>query len=377
MKIKDRSLLLTAACGLVQSVTWFVLALLGVLVYKCAIDLPDEPDAAALFGTRLAQFYLAGDECAMSNRSQTVGLTPPEGLLIINSIIIATSVLWVVASSLLVWEAVRVMEQRRSWVLWSWVTITGFICLSDLGIFINFSVDYSNTVSRIRSVKKIQKSLGLEPWDVETMLDFPTPGLELLTYSAFMMSMAARGYVLWLLNVAAALWVGFQALGGGCHADDQDERKSLKHHFLTSLYSDRRDKPDGVSSPWAVQSPVVGTAPRPLPWSSFRSAPTVEIPRPFRLGPPPPGRPRTNAIPEPDYDNESLSREPPQLSREPPQLAREPSRLAREPPYLGRSPPHAKDALRREPPPLDEMPRRSALKKATSPESRFAGKTVF
>ncbi|XP_069698777.1 uncharacterized protein [Periplaneta americana] len=255
--------ILAGGLGAFQGLVWFVLSLLAILTYTEVIGLgladisvTELPAPSSTFRLTLVSLYFRNSTVGLSDLADTM----TAGVVVIwSSLYLAVSVIWLVASGLLLRDFMLRLFSRA--ILIGWVAVTAAVCALDFAATVSFGVDYSR---------------------MQTYVDkYPTRSSELLLPPAFMMTLSARGFVLWLLNVSLVIYLAMAITTG------EDEEPSLKEgeevspslirrpsfsSFRSSLRGDPYDKgrqnpayqPDSLSA-WNVQSPTVGAGKRG-PW---------------------------------------------------------------------------------------------------------------
>ncbi|CAH1101108.1 unnamed protein product [Psylliodes chrysocephalus] len=182
-----------ALIGTIQSVVWLLLALTSILYYNDIIELSNSLSPTS-YGNVIYNLYLHP------------GIYLED--LIINSklfniimyLYIVFSFLWLVISLYIIWAIFRKKWYNISEMLLCWSVITIMIAAIDVSFMSVLAVDL-----------KTAHNLGWPPSTPEpTTPDTTTPdtvfsGKDLSTSVGIVMSLAARGYILWIVNVVFAV----------------------------------------------------------------------------------------------------------------------------------------------------------------------------
>ncbi|KAJ9580426.1 hypothetical protein L9F63_024402 [Diploptera punctata] len=226
-----------AAIASFEALAWGILSLLGVLATQTVFE---TKNLNSVYDRPTLQIssYVAGDK-----KDET---------LIFTSVYLAASVVWLIVSSLLLYDFVK--NRFRFGFIVSWTTVTFTVCVIDLAATIFFGIEF-----------------GARQNDDKTDFVHALPPL-------VMMLLSARGFVLWLFNVAAAVYLSVAAHKIKMGIDSDKEMQNIAERRMSeaaSLYGSMSAERDFYSKPnpayqpeplsaWNIQSPTVGDTKRSL-----------------------------------------------------------------------------------------------------------------
>ncbi|XP_068081852.1 uncharacterized protein [Anabrus simplex] len=374
--------LLAGWIALLQSIVWWILSLLGILAYSGNIKPPINADPVDLFPNALSCMYFTdvSDSSVTCIPCGVNKLLNRDDVIIIVAIYFAASFLWFAITAVMLTNMHKQEWKYTRNILYGWTIVTGAICVLDFSVTVVFGVDYNTLAEHPRS---------------------PCAGF--LSVPALMMSLAARGYVLWVFNVASVVYLARAALrfdGVG----KIEERSSQGSSIISGMYQDPIDSvsqhnmgyqpteyatpergPETDGNTWSIQSPHVGSNLRDNPWNF--PAPAHDH-KPYVRDHPPLTRERQQP---PAWDRQPTAWDRRPLGREHHMPRVIPVRTPQVPPPPGPPPSYIPDPdyddyeddgrnpsrqrKKFEPRPFDEIPRRSALKKHRSKD--HIGRTAF
>jgi hypothetical protein len=216
--------------GAVQALTWGILSLLGILLYTEDIELEPSSNVSYLFRTALVEMYFIQNTLTFSHMtSGTIAFW--------TSTYFVSSVIWFVISCILLYESYK--SRFIAIVIIGWVTVSAIVAAIDFAGIVAFGVDYY----------RVQNSLDDQPIPIQY-------GVEYLLVPLFMMIMCARGFILWIINVGLAIYLGVA---------ERKLHKKGSSNFLQdpeylSPYQGRQNtaiRPNSIHS-WGTHPPTVG-----------------------------------------------------------------------------------------------------------------------
>ncbi|XP_063215547.1 uncharacterized protein LOC134527116 isoform X2 [Bacillus rossius redtenbacheri] len=300
-----------AVLGLVQGLIWSAASILGIVASTtCIFSLGDgtaSADAAFIL-------YVSGTVCGDTILQDQFGMMSGTWILAWSCLFLCFNFIWFCCS---VWLLVGLRHHKPKHILLellAWILVTICVCVLDLAAVIRFGID----------VGILKRAGGENFYQVAP---------------AVLMTVAARGYVLYLINVA--LCVSLAVMGAGIYQETKEDQKQLTQHTsVASLFqpssadnslSSRQGATGYIPSarPWSTASDDDG-APWRLPRPVVRPQPQHLVPRVPVLPARPPSR-----TPDPDYSPFPVRRPPSEQSsgreRAPTRsaLKRPPTRLGR------------------------------------------------
>nr|CAD7461249.1 unnamed protein product [Timema tahoe] len=237
--------IIATGVSVVQGVLWSVAALIAILANVCVF--PSSINGFQFFFA----IYVQGDKCF--NATGTIGgIILPETMtstefLIWAILFLILNLAWLLASSFLLADLIQNTMKHTLILLYVWIGVTTLVSSLDLAATIRFGIDY-----------------GI----LNTEYLFPYSAVP-----ATLMSLSARGFVLFVFNIAALAYLSMQAYQ--LHQKSAKTRRRLSRQ--TSFESFFKEYPYQTSqrhingfeaspSSWTLQSPMVGTSPRE-PWN--------------------------------------------------------------------------------------------------------------
>lgn len=252
--------------GCFQAITWGVLSVLGILVYTDVISWTPSETASNEFQNALVSMYFTttkynngGNHSDLNTTTQLTyevpGIMDPGTVVIWTSLYLATSVIWLVISGFLLHDFYT--SKFTSKLIIGWVAVSAVVAAIDLAGTVVFGIDYNTVQSSDK------------------------PPTEELLAPIFMMTMCARGFILWIMNVGLVIYLGVAA----SKLNKKEPAKLLRQPSITSQYSimraslystpkvdsssNERQNPAFQPDPiygWDIQSPTVGSQQR-SPWN--------------------------------------------------------------------------------------------------------------
>jgi len=116
-------------------------------------------------------------------------------------------VIWLVISGVLLYDSCT--SKSTSIIIIGWAAITAVVAAIDFAGTVTFGVDYDE-------IKYVMDRLG----------NFNPLGIEYLLAPIFMMTMCARGFILWIINVGLVIYLGVAAI----RLNKKDSSTLLKRH---------------------------------------------------------------------------------------------------------------------------------------------------
>jgi len=199
--------------GIFQALSWGVLALVGILAYADVIENEEIPYASDRFqralyilyfnrkGTNFTELIDLPGLADLANSTDLANLADltewtimtPGTVVIWTSIYFGTSVIWLVISGVLLYDSST--SKFTSTIIIGWAAITTVVAGIDFAGTVTFGVDYNE-------IKYVMDSLG----------NINLLGIEYLLAPIFMMTMCARGFILWIINVGLVIYLGVAAI---------------------------------------------------------------------------------------------------------------------------------------------------------------------
>lgn len=229
--------------GSFQALTWGILSLLGILVYADVIHVDVTGSPTNRFKETLVNLYF-------DHTTQTGDIIMGPGTVVVwTSIYFSTSVIWLVISGILL-NDFRLSKYTSS-ILIGWVAVTAAVSAIDFAGTVAFGVDYNSVQSEI----PIQNCSATD----------------ILLAPIFLMTLCARGFVLWIMNVSLVIYLGVTA-----RKLNKKEPAELSHRLsIANLYNSPPEESyaNGRQNPsqqepisaWDIQSSTVGEKQR-HPW---------------------------------------------------------------------------------------------------------------
>lgn len=240
--------------GCFQAITWGVLSLLGILVYTEVISSAPPVLSSDEFKSMLVTMYF-------TPTSGGPDIMDSGTVLIWTSLYLATSVIWLVISGFLLHDFYT--SKFTSKLIIGWVAVSAVVAVIDLAGTVVFGIDYNTVQSYVDKL----------PTD--------STSTDRLLAPIFMMTMCARGFILWIMNVGLVIYLGVAA----SKLNKKEPAKLLRQPSITSQYSimraslystpkvdsssNERQNPAFQPDPiygWDIQSPTVGSQQR-SPWN--------------------------------------------------------------------------------------------------------------
>lgn len=190
------------AIGILQSLAWISLSIVGLVAYYCNMDFTN---MIASYGTitelTLFQLYFRGT-CFQPGLPDIgfgvidqLNLMTPANVHAWMWVYLAVSILWTISSVLLITVVTHRFIKFANIFLYVWIFITVGLSLMDLAFGILFGLDYNDLMHLAHQIPTTE---------------FNTSQFVLIaaqTASGAMMTMAFRGFILWIINVALAVYL--------------------------------------------------------------------------------------------------------------------------------------------------------------------------
>jgi len=185
--------------GIFQALTWGILALLGILVYKENITLETTESVSDRFLNALFFLYFDTNGKSFTELKDSIGsanltdltepnIMTPETVVVWTSIYFGTSVIWLLISGVLLFDSCT--SKFTSNIIIGWAAITAVVAAIDFAGTVTFGVDYNEIKSATNG----------------------SVATEFLLAPIFMMIMCARGFILWIINVGLVIYLGVAAV---------------------------------------------------------------------------------------------------------------------------------------------------------------------
>lgn len=208
-----------AVIGGIQSVIWIILSIISILLYLCVFDMNAVVSYGSITTLVLYEMYFRGD-CELDFPPDYTPIKTGVStvlsswfLFIWVCVYLAVSLIWLISSTLILTHVKRSNINVSIAVLYTWATTTLVTCCMDLGLGIIFGIDFSQY-----QWKAYQTSIQGNPNLVQ---------LVAAEYSAiFMMIVALKGVVLWLINFGLMICV---FIGASVARDTLND--SINHAF--------------------------------------------------------------------------------------------------------------------------------------------------
>ncbi|KAM7356137.1 uncharacterized protein ACRADG_001973 [Cochliomyia hominivorax] len=198
--------------GLVQSLIWIGLTLTGILSYSCIISIGGTFNYGSLFGIVFIDLYFLGT-CGNTIPSyndtmlkQVHTVLNPQDIVIWDSVYLAVSVCWLLASILIMSSYLKPDQPRVvSGLLWTWILVTFCICGMDLALGIMFGIDYGRFQRKAYEYNLDSMYKGAVQPDAAQLLAGMVAAIS-------MMILSLKGFVLWIINVSFMIYLIVRAL---------------------------------------------------------------------------------------------------------------------------------------------------------------------
>ncbi|KAG4066319.1 hypothetical protein HA402_000543 [Bradysia odoriphaga] len=190
------------AIGIFQSLAWISLSIVGLVAYYCNMDFTD---MIASYGTitelTLFQLYFRGG-CFQPGLPdinfgviEQLNLMTPANVHAWMWVYLAVSILWAISSITLIAIVTHRFIKIANIFLYIWIFLTVGLSLMDLAFGILFALDYNDLMHLAHQI----------PTAEFTTTEFVLIAAQ--TASGAMMTMAFRGFILWIINVALAIYL--------------------------------------------------------------------------------------------------------------------------------------------------------------------------
>lgn len=189
--------------GVMQSMAWFGLSITALVGYNCNIGFEGVgANYGHLLTVTLYDMYFRSEGCTPA-QYPSIDFQAIEDLELLSSstvniwmwVVLSLSFVWLLSSLTLLMNVKKSHLKYANVFIYFWVFITLVVSVIDLVLFILFALDYDTIFSHSFSID----------------LDFsPSSSSVLITAqnsAGIMMSLALRGYVLWLINLLLALYL--------------------------------------------------------------------------------------------------------------------------------------------------------------------------
>lgn len=193
----------SAIIGSIQAVAWLVLSLISILYYNNQIE-PNISSSHNSYGYVIYLLYL------QSNHT-TDYLIHPESFNIVMYFYMVLSFVWLIISIALFWVTLRKKQNKVSRLLISWSAITIIITILDIIMMSLLAADlhHSQALPSDQSTPTVETTSESSS-TTESQSEFETYSLNIDTQTmsaaiTIVMSLAARGYVLLILNGTFAI----------------------------------------------------------------------------------------------------------------------------------------------------------------------------
>ncbi|CAO1301736.1 unnamed protein product, partial [Diamesa hyperborea] len=189
----------------IQSVAWIGMSITGIVGYHCTIKFDGvTSNFGSLLGITLFQMYFRGD-CTPSG-FPTVSFTAIDGLSLMTPLgvhawmwaYLSLSLVWLFSSFTLLTNVKKANIRFVNVFLYIWIALTLIITMMDLALFILFTLDYDTVLKHSLTV-----SLNFAAITQAVLITAQNA-------SGMMMSIALRGYILWIINFCLAVYLFIQ-----------------------------------------------------------------------------------------------------------------------------------------------------------------------
>ncbi|XP_057664246.1 uncharacterized protein LOC130898764 [Diorhabda carinulata] len=217
-----------AIIGSLQAAVWLVLSLISILYYNNQIE-PNETSSYTSYGYVIYLLYL-------QSNSTTDYLINPESFDVVMYFYMILSFVWLIISADLFWVIQRKKRDKISTLLVWWSAITILITILDVIMMSLLAADLhqNQTVATDESTSTTES-----PSTTESISEIETTylsNIDTQTVSAaitIVMSLAARGYVLLILNVTFAVLLAISVY------KNQQKNTPIVHRPIINAYGTR------------------------------------------------------------------------------------------------------------------------------------------
>lgn len=199
-----------AVIGGIQSVCWIILSIISILLYLCVFNLDPLISYGSITHYVLFEMYFRGS-CELDSSDYIINfkylnsvstVLDSTQILIFACVYLGVSFVWMISSILLLTHVKKHNIDVSVAVLYCWAVVTFVTCCMDLILGVIFGIDFSRYQWKAYQYSLTDSQVGNADQDLNVVQ------LLAAEYSAiFMMLIALKGFILWIINFGLMIYV--------------------------------------------------------------------------------------------------------------------------------------------------------------------------